>query len=514
MTYFDISEAEIKEKGRFELEPPYEPGESTKLVATSPSYTDPMLVVDGIDKINVLQEDSETYLIDFHGFESGYLRVTEAGVVEFGENYLGDEDGIPSWYVEGFDESNELPDWIPDTYQPQTTIECVRCGKEISVVDMVTPGRAEGDAVDWFCRDCWQDVRERWSSSWVYAGKPDVHRADYLDGTVGGDPESADIDELVELTNSEEEKAQMHALVALGRIIPERADDIEKILPILTDKLDADAILTRFGALNCIAMLAENDPEAGLPVVDDVVLLLDPSSDGGILEEAIQFVLAMSEEYPQEVRDAVSRLSTLLSEDPPQEDDLIEAVVNIAKEEPDSVAPVASDLCEYVENEDSDKRAYVIAALEYVGKEFPEVAETAIPTMIDLLNESNPRLRTNAVGLLADLSENYPAQLTYDIDQIINLVDDSDENAQHNATYVLANIASQYPEEVRPAVDDLIEALNADSAETRVDTRVNICQALGYTESQEATGPLEERRDDDPSDEVRQAAGWALGQIR
>lgn len=217
----------------------------------------------------------------------------------FGENYLGDEQGIPDWYIVGVaDDTEALPWWAPDSYNPDWTVDCDRCATAVSVPKLVTPGRADGEVVDWFCPDCWDDFRDRLSPEWAHAGQPDVHRAEYLDRTVEDNPEIADINELVELTQSDDEKAQMHTLTALDRLIPERIEEIMSVRPILTDQLESDKALTRFGALSCLTMIAEHDPESVLPVVDKISPLLDPSSDDGVLGEGIRFVAAVAEEYP------------------------------------------------------------------------------------------------------------------------------------------------------------------------------------------------------------------------
>lgn len=510
MTGIDVSQSHVLEEGRFEQETPYSREETVEIVATGPSYTDPMLIVDGTNRIRVFAESDSEYLIHLLGYVPGYLRVTEDGIREFGEKYLGAETEIPRWTIQRLPEGQEqLPWWVPDSYRIDQTVECVRCKKEVPPHDIVTPGRADGDVVDWFCPECWDDVSDLWSPEWAHAGKPDILRAEYLDRTVGGNPEEADVQELRTLVHSDEEKAQMHALTALGRIIPDRSDDVESLLPLFAETLESDVTLTRFGALSCMALLAEAHPEKVLSYADDVISLLEPTSDGGILEEGIRFVAAVAEEYPGHVQDAVPKLGRLLNENPPQEQDLLQALVWMAQEEPDIVSSITSDLRDYVDDEDSEHRILAIAALGYVAKESPAAVKDTIPTMIGLLDAEENRLRGNAVGVLADLSEEYPEELLFDLAQITALVDDDDENAQHNATYVLAQLAERYPEEIESAIDPLIDALDTDNE----NTRINACEALGYVGATKAIEDLEYRQEEDPSIEVRQAAGWALGQI-
>jgi HEAT repeat protein len=512
MTVIDLSDSFVVEKNSLNEEQLKNQNNGIELIATDPPYTDPLVLVDGVDHIQVIPEGESTYHIQYHGYVAGCIQVTDAGIREFGQNYLKGEQAIPSWYITEQDTSaTEFPWWVPDSYDPRRTIDCVRCKTAVSILEVVTPGRASDEisVVDWFCSDCWEEVSEYWSPEWAHAGKSDIYRAKYLYETVGGNPERADIDELIELTHSAEEKARMHALTAMGRILSDRSDDIVPAIPVLVEKLDDDAILTRFGALSCLSLLAEDQPQSVRSVIDDVVSLLEPESDGGILEESIRFVSTVSKEYPEDVQHAAPALATLLDVDPPEKQNLFEAIVNIAKSEPEAVAPVTPDLCEYVEAEDAEYRTTAIAGIGYTAKENPEVAETTIPTMITLLDADQDKLRTNAAGLLADLSEEYPEQITYDIASIIELVNDPDEQAQHNATYVLAQIAARYPEEVEPAVNPLIQALESGLD----DTRLNACRALGYVGAEEATTSLKRIRDEDESSDVQQVAGWALSRI-
>lgn len=505
-----ISDVNIKEAGTYDREPQYNVQEVTKLVATSPSYTDPLIIVDGINRINIVQKAESTYLIHYQGYVSGYALVTDDGIREFGENYLSDERGIPDWYIIDTDDDPDATQWwVPDSYTPDQTIDCDRCTTAASLPELVTPGRTDGEVINWFCSDCWDDVRNQWSPERAHAGRRDVYRAEYLDQTVGDNPETADIGELAELAQSDDEKAQMHALTALGRVIPERIEKVVSIQPILTDQLESDVLLTRFGALSCLAMIAEHDPESALPVVDDVIPLLNLSSDGGILEEGIRFVAAVAEEYPFAVRESASNLVGLLQEDPPEKQKLVQALVEIAKSEPEAVISEVPELITYISNEDAEQRVGAIAVLGYVTKETPEATEMTIPMMSDLLEVSADRVRANAAGVFADLSEAYPEKFLSDLDPIINLVGDNNEYAQQNATYVLAQIAEQYPREVEPATSVLIDSLEADSE----NTRISACQALGYAGATSAVEPLEERRDEDPSMDVQQVAGWALTQI-
>ena len=392
------------------------------------------------------------------------------------------------------------------------TVECVRCRDAVAPSDLVTPGRADGEVVDWFCPDCWEAVGERWSPEWAHAGHADIHRAKYLEDLVRREPGAADVQELAALVQSEEGDARTHALTALCLLVPDRADDVATLAPLLADTLDSDHILTQFGGLSCLAVLAEHDHEAVLPYAGDVIELLEPGADQGTLEEAISYVAAVAETHPEDVRGAVPKLAALLSTELPHERKLLDAPLRIAEADPEAVEPAAPALREYVADETSQYRAPGLSALGHTGKGSPAAAEASIPTLVDLLDTADDHVRANAAGVLADLSEASPGELVHACPRVADLAavkSDEKGHAQHNTTYLLSQVAKRYPGAVEPTVDALINALDAD----RSDTRFNACRALGYVGAETAVEPLEQRRDGDSDADVQKVAGWALGQI-
>lgn len=513
MTDLDISDSHILESGHFRREPAYARGATTVLVSTSPGATDPMVIEDGIDRISVVQETAEQYLLHYQGYIAGYLRVTAQGVCEFGETYLESGRSIPLWSIRSLPEDTDDPPWwVPDAYDTSQTVECVRCRDAVPPSELVTPGRADGDVVDWFCRDCWEAVGERWSPEWAHAGRADIHRAKYLEDLVRREPAAADMQELAALVQSEEGDARTGALTALGLLVPHRADDVATLVPLLADTLDSDHILTQFGGLSCLAVLAEHGHEAVLPYAGDVIALLDSGADEGILEEAISYVAAVAETHPEDVREAAPKLAALLPTEPPHERKLLNALLRIVEADPEAVEPAAPTLREYVADESSQYRAHGLYALGHMAKASPAAAKESIPTLVDLLDSPDDHVRANAAGVLADLSEAYPGKLVHACSRVADLAaakSDEKGHAQHNATYLLSQVAKQYPGAVEPTVDALIAALESD----RSDTRFNACRALGYVGAETVVEPLEQRRDGDSDTDVQRIAGWALGQI-
>lgn len=147
----------------------YERGEQTapeydSEVAVTLAYnqTDPTVIRDGIDRVSVVEESEDRYLVDYWGYEVGYLRVTHEGLKELGESLLGDSGTIPNWLLTSPESDEELPGWIPAVYEGEPVLLCDHCGDDTAAREILTPGRYEQEDVDHFCPDCWAELRDRW----------------------------------------------------------------------------------------------------------------------------------------------------------------------------------------------------------------------------------------------------------------------------------------------------------------------------------------------------------------
>ena len=119
-------------------------------------------------------------------------------------------------------------------------------------------------------------------------------------------------------------------------------------------------------------------------------------------------------------------------------------------------------------------------------------------------------LDANAAGLLADLADEYPTDVRSVVPKGIEPLDDDDEKYRYNATSILARVAKAYPEDAEAAIDPLIKALDDDFSWTRS----NACWALGYLEAEQVLERLRELKQDDPENEVRDAAEFAVHEIK
>jgi hypothetical protein len=150
---FDISESHIIEQG--------EAGELSgsdeqPQVRITRNQTEPNLIVDGVDSIEIFHESSNRFRIEYWGYMSGRLWLTRDGVSELKQSFLDDQEEIPGWTLTT--ELAELPDWFPAPESPPSPVICYECGSEVSVTEVVTPWSEE--TKDRYCPDCWSSVRD------------------------------------------------------------------------------------------------------------------------------------------------------------------------------------------------------------------------------------------------------------------------------------------------------------------------------------------------------------------
>lgn len=156
MSRLGISEENIVEEGRRDDCPEYEEGSGVKIVR---NRLHPNVIVDGVNRIVVVQRSEDRYLVDYSGYLAGYLSATGYGVEELGEDLLGGRARAPRWVVKSEPERLSNQAWVPDDYRYRPTVVCDRCGDETPPLDILEPGGMEDPNPDCYCTDCWEDMR-------------------------------------------------------------------------------------------------------------------------------------------------------------------------------------------------------------------------------------------------------------------------------------------------------------------------------------------------------------------
>lgn len=159
-----ISEEHVLEHERGDrVAPEYDDADAVTLAH---NHTDPTVITDGIDRVTVVPESGETYLVDYLGYRAGYLRVDRDGVAELGAALLGERGEVPAWIVRDVADLASRPWWFPDDWDGNGSVRCQHCGSDTPAGDVLTPGAYDDADPDRYCRDCWEDVREEWHRQW------------------------------------------------------------------------------------------------------------------------------------------------------------------------------------------------------------------------------------------------------------------------------------------------------------------------------------------------------------
>lgn len=150
MNVFDISEANIietGEAGRIGC------GEQPS-VRISRNQTEPNLIEDGVDSIELFRESEHRFCVAYWGYLSGRLWVTHAGVCELKQAFLDGREDIPDWTLST--PLTELPDWFPTPEWTPSPVSCDECDSLVPVTEIVTPWGQ--DTKSRYCQDCWSSL--------------------------------------------------------------------------------------------------------------------------------------------------------------------------------------------------------------------------------------------------------------------------------------------------------------------------------------------------------------------
>lgn len=130
--------------------------EHEQYVRMARNQTEPDMIVDGVDSMEILYEPGDRFRVEYWGYMSGRLWVTQDGVAELKQTFLDDQNDIPGWTLST--DLTELPDWFPTPESVPSPVTCDDCGSDVPVTEVVTPWLAGSH--DRFCPDCWASVGE------------------------------------------------------------------------------------------------------------------------------------------------------------------------------------------------------------------------------------------------------------------------------------------------------------------------------------------------------------------
>jgi len=121
---------------------------------------------------------------------------------------------------------------------------------------------------------------------------------------------------------------------------------------------------------------------------------------------ALESLKTLSEHQPRILIDALPTIETILKDGRTSDQrTALDAVLSLAKAEPEHVEPLASTLLTFIEDRTLPIRSSAIVG--HLAKARPDVAVPAIETFAGL-DTDETRIRANGLAVLADLAETYP----------------------------------------------------------------------------------------------------------
>lgn len=326
-------------------------------------------------------------------------------------------------------------------------------------------------------------------------------------------PDAVSVSPILSLLDREESSTlvERDALRALRAVAAVRATECTPAVPILRSLLRQSDIASPHDALAILNSIGEYDPADIAPTIGEIIPYLD-SERVPARCEAAGCIAAIASEYPSDAVDAVPGLATVLDDDSEGHDAAVAALGHIAREHPEAVTPVASQLRDVVRDDAASdaSRMHGTAALGRVIDAFPGLAVEIIDDVARLYEAENHKLRNNAVALTFEAAAIHTDVVEPYVDDIAALLTDDDDLIRTNASGTLARVAEDFPESVAHLTPTLVDLLGDDDSRVRE----NACWALGYLRTMDALAPLKQRVAEDTAHDVQTRAAWAVSQIR
>lgn len=286
-------------------------------------------------------------------------------------------------------------------------------------------------------------------------------------------------------------------------------DDVRKSAVEATFALLADEPTTLDrAALQALYDVATDEPAVLKPYVGELATYTgqDSKYQGG----ATRCLMELAEVDPASVLDAVPALeAAATAKTETTQSYAVYALSSIAATYPEEVFPAIDALVTAMQSEDETTQTNALAALGKIASNYPDAAEPIVNELVALLDADAKRVRNNAVGLLGDLAQEHPAVVIEHADQIAARLDDSNIQARVNASIALRRAGEADPAAIRALQEQLAAALQDPSP----DVRVNVCSLIGNAAVPVSIDALQELKEDDLDEAVRERAAWAITRL-
>lgn len=261
-------------------------------------------------------------------------------------------------------------------------------------------------------------------------------------------------------------------------------------------------------ALQALHGSATEEPAVLKPYVSELATY---ASQGSVYQTAAtRCLMELGEADPSSVIDAVPALeAAATAETEATQSYAVYALSCIAESYPEAVFPALAALIEAIQSEDETTQTNALAAVGKIASNYPDAAEPIVAELVPLLESETKRVRNNAVGLLADLAQEHPGVVIEYVDQIAARLDDTNIQARVNASIALQRAGKADPAAIRAQQEKLEAALQDPSPEVRA----NICTLIGNSNVNVPVEELEDVKENDLDETVREQAAWAISQL-
>jgi HEAT repeat protein len=187
---------------------------------------------------------------------------------------------------------------------------------------------------------------------------------------------------------------------------------------------------------------------------------------------------------------------------------LVYAFSNIAEAYPEELLPAVEVLIACVKETDENLRTNALSTLGKIANAYPNAASEIADSTSELLTSDNALVRANTAGLLGDIAQSNPESVIQLAPELAASLTAGDEATRVNASIALLRAGEADPAAIREEHEQLTAALRDSSSSLRA----NACLLIGNSDAPVQLDELR-RLEDDPDEQVREKAAWALDRI-
>lgn len=323
-------------------------------------------------------------------------------------------------------------------------------------------------------------------------------------------PTNVDPVEPLSLLESPQPGVRRDAIEALREIAEARPETTIEAIPRLIALLGTTDQQAEVHILEAAAAVAAVEPAAITPCMGPIIDRIELRSSTHVLQASTQVVAEVANEYPEAAIDAVPRLAVALDHpDPRVKRNVLAALSMIGQSHPGELRPLVDELERALEEDDERVIQAALATLGRLLAQYPLGSQNLLDLTLELAEHDATGVRANAMGLLGDYLRHEETTDVAILERLLAALEDRTAMVRTNAMTAIGRIAVNSPELV------IDHAVNIERSLDDVDPRVRerACFALGAAKVERSRTLLTSLAHDDPDEDVRQRASWALERV-